>query len=72
MTNAEYAVAGVNGAFFNISETHAGVVSTGASVRPEVSGGRDLKAAVPDGRRFGPALTTGTTDEDVIGIGDED
>ncbi|HEY3686335.1 MAG TPA: phosphodiester glycosidase family protein [Streptosporangiaceae bacterium] len=69
MTNAQRGVAGVNGDFFNISETHAGVVPTGSSVGPEVSGGRDLKAAVPDGQRFGPALTSGATDEDVLGVG---
>lgn len=72
MTNGARAVAGVNGDFFNISETtHVGVAPTGSSVGPEVSGGRDLKAAVPDGQRFGPPLTTGSTDEDVLGIGDD-
>lgn len=71
MTNAAHAVAGVNGDFFNISETHVGVVPTGSSVGPEVSDGRDLKAAVPDGQRFGPPLTAGATDEDVIGMGDD-
>lgn len=71
MTNGAHAVAGVNGDFFNISETRPGVVPTGSSVGPEVSDGRDLKAAVPDGQRFGPSLTTGSTDEDVIGMGDD-
>lgn len=69
MANARHAVAGVNGDFFNISETHAGVEPTGSSVGPEVSAGRDLKAAVPDGQRFGPALTAGADDEDVLGVG---
>lgn len=72
MTNGAHAVAGINGDYFNISETtHAGVAPTGSSVGPEVSSGRDLKAAVPDGQRFGPALTTGSTDEDVIGLGND-
>jgi len=68
MTNARHAIAGVNGDFFNITETHPGVVPTGSSVGPEVTAGHDLKAAVPDGQRFGPALTPGATDEDVLGI----
>ncbi|MWA00657.1 phosphodiester glycosidase family protein [Actinomadura sp. LD22] len=69
MANAQHAVAGVNGDFFNISETHAGVPPTGSSSGPEVDGGRALKAAVPDGQRFGPALPPGTSARDVIGVG---
>ncbi|MCQ0015472.1 phosphodiester glycosidase family protein [Actinomadura madurae] len=69
MADARQAVAGVNGDFFNISETHPGVVPTGASSGPEVDGGRPIKGAVPDGQRFGPALPPGTSAEDVIGIG---
>lgn len=59
MADARQAVAGVNGDFFNISETHPGVVPTGASSGPEVDGGRPIKGAVPDGQRFGPALPPG-------------
>ncbi|SDM44626.1 Predicted protein [Streptomyces sp. cf386] len=64
------AVAGVNGDFFNISETqHPGVEATGASVGPAIARGRALKAAVPNGQRFGPALPPGTSTEDVFGVG---
>ncbi|MET9973253.1 phosphodiester glycosidase family protein, partial [Streptomyces sp. NPDC006356] len=67
---AQGAVAGVNGDFFNISEAqHPGVQATGASVGPAVARGRALKAAVPDGQRFGPALPPGTSTEDVFGVG---
>ncbi|MFI7412702.1 phosphodiester glycosidase family protein [Streptomyces sp. NPDC049627] len=70
LATAQGAVAGVNGDFFNISETqHPGVEATGASVGPAIAGGRALKAAVPDGQRFGPALPPGTGTEDVIGVG---
>ncbi|WUI01206.1 phosphodiester glycosidase family protein [Spirillospora sp. NBC_00431] len=69
MTVAQRALAGVNGDFFNISETRPGVLPTGSSSGPEVDGGRPLKGAVPDGQRFGPALPPGTSAEDVIGIG---
>ncbi|MER7375248.1 phosphodiester glycosidase family protein [Streptomyces lanatus] len=67
---AQGAVAGVNGDFFNISETqHPGVEATGASVGPAIVRGRALKAAVPNGQRFGPALPPGTSTEDVFGVG---
>ncbi|WP_413756117.1 phosphodiester glycosidase family protein [Streptomyces sp. MMBL 11-3] len=70
LTDAQGAVAGVNGDFFNITETqHPGVEATGASVGPAVRGGRALKAAVPDGQRFGPALPPGTSTKDVLGVG---
>ncbi|MGI5373676.1 phosphodiester glycosidase family protein [Streptomyces sp. CA-251387] len=70
LATTQGAVAGVNGDFFNISETqHPGVEATGASVGPAVASGRALKAAVPDGQRFGPALPPGTSTEDVIGVG---
>ncbi|MGW0710622.1 phosphodiester glycosidase family protein [Streptomyces sp. NPDC002643] len=63
------AVAGVNGDFFNISEAqHPGVTATGASVGPAIAQGRALKAAVPNGQRFGPALPPGTTTRDVLGV----
>ncbi|MBC2902623.1 phosphodiester glycosidase family protein [Streptomyces cupreus] len=70
LADAQGAVAGVNGDFFNITETqHPGVEATGASVGPAVASGRTLKAAVPNGQRFGPALPPGTSTEDVIGMG---
>ncbi|MFD3309342.1 phosphodiester glycosidase family protein [Streptomyces sp. NPDC058694] len=70
LADARGAVAGVNGDFFNITETqHPGVEATGASVGPAIAGGRTLKAAVPDGQRFGPALPPGTSTRDVLGVG---
>jgi hypothetical protein len=64
------AVAGVNGDFFNITETqHPGVPATGAPVGPAVADGQVLKAAVPKGQRFGPALPSGTNTQDVFGVG---
>lgn len=69
MANDQHAVAGVNGDFFNISETHAGVEPTGSSVGPEIAEGRELKAAVPNAQRFGPGLPPGTSTRDVFGVG---
>ncbi|MFM9370066.1 phosphodiester glycosidase family protein [Streptomyces sp. Da 82-17] len=70
MADTAGAVAAVNGDFFNISEAqHPGVEATGAPVGPAVAGGRQLKAAVPDGQRFGPALPPGTHTTDVFGVG---
>ncbi|PWI20073.1 hypothetical protein DI272_42330 [Streptomyces sp. Act143] len=70
LADAQGAVAGVNGDFFNITETqHPGVEATGASVGPAIASGRALKAAVPDGQRFGPALPPGTSTRDVLGMG---
>ncbi|MFF0162469.1 phosphodiester glycosidase family protein [Streptomyces sp. NPDC005263] len=70
MADAAGAVAGVNGDFFNISETqHPGVEATGATVGPAITRGHVLKAAVPDGQRFGPALPPGTGTEEVFGVG---
>ncbi|WP_327351642.1 phosphodiester glycosidase family protein [Streptomyces sp. NBC_01304] len=70
MADAQGALAAVNGDFFNITETqHPGVEATGAPVGPAVAGGHRLKAAVPDGQRFGPALPPGTTTRDVFGVG---
>ncbi|GGP45169.1 phosphodiester glycosidase family protein [Streptomyces melanogenes] len=69
MADAMDAVAAVNGDFFNISETqHPGVEATGASSGPAIASGRPLKAAVPDGQRFGPTLPPGTSARDVIGV----
>ncbi|MEU9877385.1 phosphodiester glycosidase family protein [Streptomyces phaeochromogenes] len=73
LADAQGAVAGVNGDFFNITETqHPGVEATGASVGPAIASGRTLKAAVPDGQRFGPALPPGTSTRDVLGVGTDD
>ncbi|MEV0225612.1 phosphodiester glycosidase family protein [Streptomyces sp. NPDC050704] len=70
LADAQGAVAGVNGDFFNITETqHPGVEATGASVGPAIAKGHTLKAAVPDGQRFGPALPPDTSTEDVLGVG---
>ncbi|MFE1287133.1 phosphodiester glycosidase family protein [Streptomyces sp. NPDC058751] len=70
LADSRGAVAGVNGDFFNITETqHPGVEATGAAVGPAIASGRGLKAAVPVGQRFGPALPPGTTTEDVFGVG---
>ncbi|MGW3910447.1 phosphodiester glycosidase family protein [Streptomyces sp. NPDC005070] len=70
LADSQGAVAGVNGDFFNITETqHPGVEATGATVGPAIASGRGLKAAVPDGQRFGPALPPGTHTEDVFGVG---
>jgi Phosphodiester glycosidase len=69
MADAQHAVAGVNGDFFNIGESHPRVPPTGSAVGPEVANGHPLKAAVPYGQRFGPLPPDGTTTEDVIGVG---
>ncbi|MER6068210.1 phosphodiester glycosidase family protein [Streptomyces sp. NPDC001817] len=70
MADSAGAVAGVNGDFFDISETqHPGVQATGASVGPAIADGQVLKAAVPNGQRFGPALPPGAGTQDVFGVG---
>ncbi|MFF4015811.1 phosphodiester glycosidase family protein [Streptomyces sp. NPDC001843] len=70
MADTAGAVAGVNGDFFDISETqHPGVEATGATVGPAIAHGLVLKAAVPDGQRFGPVPPPGTTTKDVFGVG---
>ncbi|MFI9000737.1 phosphodiester glycosidase family protein [Streptomyces sp. NPDC053541] len=70
LADARGAIAGVNGDFFNISEVqHPGVEATGAPVGPAIGGGRELKAAVPTGQRFGPALPPGTGTREVFGVG---
>ncbi|TGB14586.1 phosphodiester glycosidase family protein [Streptomyces sp. MZ04] len=66
------AVGGINGDFFNITETqHPGVEATGAPVGPAIALGRALKAAVPNGQRFGPAMPPGVTTEAVLGVGSD-
>lgn len=70
MVAAQGAVAGVNADFFNIEESqHVGVAPTNSAVGPAVAHGEALKAAVPDGQRFGPGLPPGTSTRDVIGVG---
>ncbi|WP_037672677.1 phosphodiester glycosidase family protein [Streptomyces griseus] len=70
LADTQQALGGVNGDFFNISETqHPGVEATGASVGPAIADGHVLKAAVPKGQRFGPALPSGATTRDVLGVG---
>ncbi|MCX2180683.1 phosphodiester glycosidase family protein [Streptomyces sp. SKN60] len=70
LADARGAIAGVNGDFFHISEAqHPGVDATGAPVGPAIGAGRELKAAVPAGQRFGPALPPGTDTREVFGVG---
>ncbi|MBG6065060.1 phosphodiester glycosidase family protein [Micromonospora ureilytica] len=69
MTNEQGAVAGVNGDFFNNSETHVGVTPTYSSSGPEIADGEELKFAVPTAQRFGPGLAPGTSTQDVFGVG---
>ncbi|MEB8338510.1 phosphodiester glycosidase family protein [Streptomyces endophyticus] len=70
MSDTAGAVGGINGDFFNITESqHPGVEVTGASVGPAIAAGHTLKAAVPNGQRFGPALPPGTSTRDVLGVG---
>ncbi|MET9954010.1 phosphodiester glycosidase family protein [Streptomyces sp. NPDC006339] len=70
LADARGAVAGINGDFFHLSEAqHPGVEATGAPVGPAVADGRELKAAVPRGQRFGPALPPGTGTREVFGVG---
>ncbi|WP_055523866.1 phosphodiester glycosidase family protein [Streptomyces graminilatus] len=70
LADAKGAVAAVNGDFFNISEVqHPGVPATGASVGPAIASGAVLKAAVPNGQRFGPSMPPGVTTRAVLGVG---
>ncbi|MEW2131509.1 phosphodiester glycosidase family protein [Streptomyces sp. NPDC005435] len=70
LTETAGAVAGVNGDFFDITETrHPGVEATGATSGPAVADGRAMKAAVPAGQRFGPTPPPGTTGREVVGVG---
>ncbi|MFE9995353.1 phosphodiester glycosidase family protein [Streptomyces avermitilis] len=72
LADSQGALAGINGDFFNITETqHPGVEATGSTDGPAIADGHTLKAAVPNGQRFGPALPPGTTTEDVLGVGDD-
>jgi hypothetical protein len=70
LADAQGAVAGVNGDFFDIDEAqHPGVEATGSTDGPAIAGGHALKASVPDGQRFGPALPPGATTREVFGVG---
>jgi hypothetical protein len=61
MADRTRAVAGVNGDFFDIGQSNA-------AVGPEVRSGRPVKAAVPAGRRFGPAVP-GAAPDAVFAVG---
>ncbi|MGW0578239.1 phosphodiester glycosidase family protein [Streptomyces sp. NPDC002920] len=70
LANGQSAVGGINGDFFNISETqHPGVSPTYSSVGPAVADGKVLKSAVPNGQRFGPKMPPGTDTRAVVGVG---
>ncbi|WP_326567811.1 phosphodiester glycosidase family protein [Amycolatopsis rhabdoformis] len=70
MADALGAVGGVNGDFFNNTEAqHPGVAFTDSSDGPEIARGRALKAAVPNGQRFGPGMPPGVTTQAVFGVG---
>jgi hypothetical protein len=70
LADSQKAVAGINGDFFNVSETqHPGVTATGATVGPAIANGTVLKGAVPDAQRFGPELPPGTDTRAVVGVG---
>lgn len=70
LADAQGAVAGVNGDFFNINEAqHPGVEATGSTDGPAIASGHALKASVPNGQRFGPPLPPGTTTREVFGVG---
>ncbi|MFJ8387805.1 phosphodiester glycosidase family protein [Streptomyces sp. NPDC094438] len=70
MAADQRAVAAVNGDFFDIEESqHPGVQATGAASGPAVLAGQPLKAAVPDGQRFGWPLPRAGSTEDVVGVG---
>ncbi|MFJ9612003.1 phosphodiester glycosidase family protein [Kitasatospora sp. NPDC101176] len=70
MAERQGAVAAVNGDFFDITEEqHPGIPATGAAVGAAVLDGRPLKAAVPEGQRFGGVLPSGATGQEVIGVG---
>jgi hypothetical protein len=69
MANERQAVAGVNGDFFNISNTQPGVTPTNAPVGPAIASLLHLKGAVPTAQRFGPSMPAGATVADVIGVG---
>ncbi|MGW7008058.1 phosphodiester glycosidase family protein [Streptomyces sp. NPDC054933] len=64
MADAQGAVGGVNGDFFDIK----GAAATGAAVGPAISEGEMLKAAAPRSQRMGPRLPSGASVEDVIGV----
>jgi phosphodiester glycosidase len=70
MAQAQGVVAAINGDFFDIAEReHPGVPATGAATGPAMADGIALKAAVPQGQRFGLTPPPGGTDEEVFGVG---
>jgi hypothetical protein len=48
---------------------HSGVAPTGSASGPQVMHGRPLKAAVPEGQRFGWKPLPGDSAQDVVGVG---
>jgi hypothetical protein len=70
MADAQHAVAGVNGDFFDISESdHPGVPPTGSSEGSEVSDFQALKGPVPEGQAFAGPLPGPPSTNDVLAIG---
>ncbi|WP_243659250.1 phosphodiester glycosidase family protein [Tamaricihabitans halophyticus] len=69
MADSAGAVGGVNADFFNITQEHDPAPATSAPVGPVIANGNQLKAAVPDGQRFGPGLAEGTSTKDVFAVG---
>ncbi|MFD9569365.1 phosphodiester glycosidase family protein [Streptomyces sp. NPDC059982] len=70
MARRQGAVAAVNGDFFHMLESqHPGVAATGSASGPQVMHGRALKAAVPEGQRFGWKPLPGDSAQDVVGVG---
>ncbi|MEU8465757.1 phosphodiester glycosidase family protein [Streptomyces sp. NPDC029003] len=70
MARRQGAVAAVNGDFFHMLESqHPGVAATGSASGPQVMHGRPLKAAVPEGQRFGWKPLPGDSAQDVVGVG---
>ncbi|MFB0631221.1 phosphodiester glycosidase family protein [Streptomyces sp. AB3(2024)] len=70
MARRQGAVAAVNGDFFHMVESqHPGIAATGSPSGPEVKDGRALKAAVPEGQRFGWKPPAGDSARDVVGVG---
>ncbi|MFE2853722.1 phosphodiester glycosidase family protein [Streptomyces lavendulae] len=70
MARRQGAVAAMNGDFFHMVEgQHPGIAATGAPSGPAVKDGRALKAAVPEGQRYGWKPPAGDSARDVVGVG---
>ncbi|MFQ6212470.1 phosphodiester glycosidase family protein, partial [Bacillus mobilis] len=70
MAASKGAFAAVNADFFNMAywENNPGLATESAD-GPEITGGRLRKGAVPAAQRIGPAMSTGATGREVIGVG---